>query len=87
MILEPGIFEKSVVVDLAEVKIIKISTLIVIAEDGTTAPFCMAAAIFILQTIPERYVFQAAGRHHLRSKFDGTGAITGAAPDDERGTF
>ena len=87
MILEPGVLKKSIVVDLAEIEIIKICTLIVIAQDGASAPICMTAAVFVLQPVPERYIFEPACRHHLRSKFDGASSIAGAAPDNERGAF
>lgn len=52
MILEPGVFEITITMDLTQLEIVKISSLIVITQDRAATPIGVTTAVFILQAIP-----------------------------------
>ena len=58
LILQPGIFESEITVDLVQVDGVEVNTLIVITHDGACAPVSGMGTVFILQFDPERDLFQ-----------------------------
>jgi len=73
--------------NLIQFEVIKISSLIVIAQDSAASPVRVTTAIFILQSVPQRNVSQSPGRHDLCRKANGAVTLAGAAPYDQAGAF
>jgi hypothetical protein len=83
-----GILIIPIAVDLAEFKIIKISTLIVDAHDRAATPIGVAAAVFILQTVPQGDESQSTRGLNLGSEPNGARPFTGTPPNDPiRGSY